>query len=30
VAPAPQRAAIPVHPGDAAIEAGIRDMLLHD
>jgi hypothetical protein len=30
VALAPQRAATPVHPGDAAMEAEIRDMLLHD
>jgi hypothetical protein len=26
----PQRAAAPVHPGDAAIEAEIKDMLRHD
>lgn len=27
---APERAEAPVHPKDTAIEAGIRDMLLHD
>jgi hypothetical protein len=30
VAMGPQRAAAPVRPGDAAIEAEIKDMLLHD
>jgi hypothetical protein len=30
VAMGPQRASTPVHRGDAAIEAEIRDMLLHD
>jgi hypothetical protein len=30
VAMAPLPAASPVHPADAGIEAGIRDMLLHD
>jgi hypothetical protein len=30
VAMGPQQTAAPVHPADAAIEAGIKDMLLHD